>query len=141
MKRRFKGIHIVSKFFTSLFSAGKATAVTIFPFVFYSNRFIAAKQTIRTHETIHIYQQLECSLAGGLIVISGVFFFDRVLVFLPAAFLYYILYGLFYAINLVKYKDRYDAYRNIPFEKEAWKKENQPEYIVFRKLFSWMKEL
>jgi accessory gene regulator protein AgrB len=109
--------------------------------VFYSNRFIAAKQTIRTHETIHIYQQLECSLVGVLIVISGVFFFDQVWVFLPAAFLYYILYGIFYAVNLVKYKDGYDAYCNIPFEKEAWKKENQPEYIVFRKPFSWIKEL
>lgn len=141
MKHHFNGIHIVSKNLTALFSAGQGLAVTIFPFVFYKNKYIKWKQTIQLHEKIHLQQQLECGLAGVLIFISGVVCFDQVLLFLPAVFFYYILYFLLFFINLFRHEDRYKAYENIAFEREAYKHENQTDYLVFRKPFAWLKEL
>ena len=141
MQLHFKGIHIVSKILTRFFSGGRGIAVTIFPFVFYSNKYVKVKQIIQTHETIHIQQQLECGLAGVFLFIIGVVFIDQVLVFLPAVFLYYILYLIMYIVNRIKYRNSFEAYKNIPFEKEAFKNENQVEYPIFRKTFAWLKEL
>lgn len=141
MKLHFKGIHITSQRLTSIFSGGKGIAVTVFPFVFYSNKYIRMKQSIQTHEIIHIQQQMECGLAGVLLFIAGVISLNQVLLCLPAVFLYYIIYAVMYLVNLIKHNDSYKAYENIAFEKESYKNENQAEYPVFRKPFAWLKEL
>ncbi len=140
-RHRFKGIPVVSKRLTSMLSLGSSNVITIFPFVFYKNEYIKMNKTISNHEAIHIQQQIECGVAGLIIFIAGVISFDLFLVFLPAVFLYYILYAVMYVLNLIIYKDDYNAYRNIPFEIEAFNHENQYDYIVFRRWFAWIKDI
>lgn len=67
------------------------------------------------HERIHIRQQQE------LFVIP-----------------FYVLYFLFYFINIFK---KVDSYRNIPFEKEAYANDDNLEYLKTRKKFAWTKYL
>ncbi len=86
--------------------------ITLFPFIIIRR---PLKKLIN-HETIHIYQQLE------LLVIP-----------------FYLLYILMYLYNIVKYRNVFEAYMNIPFEKEAYANENNYTYIKKRKLFSWIK--
>lgn len=68
------------------------------------------------HEKIHIKQQQE------LLVIP-----------------FYLLYGLFWLIGMIKYKgDAAATYFNNPFEKEAFANEEDYEYINKRRLYSWI---
>jgi len=66
------------------------------------------------HERIHIAQQKE---------LLGIFF--------------YILYVLIWVVWLFRYGKK--AYRNLPFEKEAYENAGNSEYLKTRKLFSWIK--
>lgn len=75
-----------------------------------------ADTRMRTHETIHFRQQLE-------------------LLFLP----FYILYGLFYLVGCVRYRDGKKAYRMIPFEQEAYNNEEDESYLAVRRYFAWVK--
>jgi hypothetical protein len=68
------------------------------------------------HEKIHIKQQLE------LLV---VFFF--------------IWYGIEFLIRLVQYKNRREAYYNISFEREAYTKEKDLDYLKQRSFWSFLK--
>ena len=71
----------------------------------------------RRHETIHFQQQLEL---GFLIQ--------------------WILYGLFWLIGLFVYKfDGNKAYRENPFEREAYANERKPTYLPkTRKRYAWV---
>lgn len=74
------------------------------------------KRTIN-HETIHFWQQVEMLFV-----------------------LMWLLYILSYLWNIVKYKGKHDkAYRNIPFEKEAYANDDNLDYLKSRKMFSWVK--
>jgi len=70
----------------------------------------------KTHETIHYKQQLE-------------------LLFLP----FYLLYGLFFLVGLVRYKDGKKAYRMIPFEQEAYDNQADETYLAVRRYYAWTK--
>jgi hypothetical protein len=133
----FKGIHIVSYWFILIFTLNSAEAITLFPFVIYRNKFIKAHEGTRNHETIHIMQQIECGLVG--LVISGFIYFmsGSWLVSLPALLLFYILYLLFFIINLFRFKGR--AYDEIPFERESYLNSNRSVYLGLRKPFAWVK--
>tara|TARA_R110000824_G_scaffold6289_2_gene29090 strand:- start:180 stop:533 length:354 start_codon:yes stop_codon:yes gene_type:complete len=72
--------------------------------------------TEKRHETIHFQQQIEL-----LFVI------------------HWIMYGLFYLIGLYEHKDGEKAYRNNPFELEAYKNQHKKEYLSNRKRFAWLK--
>ena len=72
--------------------------------------------TTRRHETIHYQQQLELLFVGQ-----------------------WILYGLFHLIGLVRYKDGATAYRENPFEREAYANEDHPYYLISRKRYCWWK--
>lgn len=90
--------------------------MAIFPFVFIKKGIRDRKRTIN-HESIHIRQELE------LLVIP-----------------FYLLYLFFYLKNLTFGKMSHrDAYRNIPFEDEAYDNDNDMEYIKKRKPFAWFK--
>jgi hypothetical protein len=53
---------------------------------------------------------------------------------------FYPFYLLFFSLNLIRYKfNFYKAYKNIPFEKEAYKYEANTSYLQHRKLFNWIK--
>lgn len=48
---------------------------------------------------------------------------------------FYILYIIFWFINLFR---KGNAYRNIPFEKEAYKYESDLTYLTNRKKYNWI---
>ena len=89
---------------------------TFFPFVFLSDKKDREYAVLLNHERIHIKQQLE------LLV---VFFF--------------IWYGIEFLIRLVHYKNRREAYYNISFEREAYAKEKDLDYLKQRSFWSFLK--
>ena len=73
---------------------------------------------LRQHETIHFQQQLELLFVGQ-----------------------WILYGLYYLKGLAKYglKNGAMAYRQSPFEVEAYENESVEGYLESRPRFNWLK--
>jgi len=108
---------IYSKTIIKILTFGFARAITIFPFIFLKYDFDKGNPVIINHEKIHIKQQLEL----------GVIFF-------------FILYLLFYAVNLVVYRNHCKAYRNILFEKEAYSNEGNLLYLSQRKRFAYFRK-
>jgi hypothetical protein len=90
--------------------------LTLFPFVILRYEFDKENLVVLNHEKIHIRQQLE-------------------LLILP----FYVLYLGHFFINLIKYKDRNLAYRNIIFEKEAYANEKNLNYLKYRRLWGFLK--
>lgn len=68
------------------------------------------------HERIHDAQQKE-------------------LLYIP----FYLLYIIEWLIRLIKYKNSNRAYKNISFEREAYKYGNDLTYLKNRKPYSWIK--
>lgn len=93
-----------------------ATGMAIFPFILVKRPEIKQHARIINHEYIHLRQQLE-------------------LFILP----FYILYLSHYFINLVRYKNHHQAYLNIVFEREAYQKDFDLNYLNKRKLWSWVR--
>ena len=89
---------------------------TFFPFVFLSDKKDREHAVLLNHERNHTKQQLE------LLV---VFFF--------------IWYGIEFLIRLVQYKNRREAYYNISFEREAYTKEKDLDYLKQRSFWSFLK--
>ena len=86
-------------------------AVSVFIFVFCRGNI---SEETRRHETIHFQQQLEL-----------LFIFQ------------WILYGLFWLVGVVKYRNGRTAYFQNPFEQEAYDKESVKDYLIKRKRYSW----
>ena len=74
-------------------------------------------KTQRRHETIHFHQQSHL----------------RQIV----AHLLELLYAVFWMRGLVRYKDAKRAYRENPFEREAYANERKYTYLEKRPLWSW----
>ena len=72
-------------------------------------------EATRRHETIHFQQQLELLFVGQ-----------------------WILYVSFWLFGLIKYKDGTIAYRENPFEREAYNNDTQVDYLENRKRFNWI---
>ena len=86
-------------------------AITLFPFII--SRGEMSETTIR-HEMIHIEQQRE------LLVI-----------------LFYVLYVWYWLKGKVKGMSNDDAYMNIPFEREAYRKMYDEDYLIKRMRHAW----
>lgn len=107
-----KPIVIISPWFTKLMSVViDVYAITIFPFIVSKEKM---DETTLNHETIHIHQQKE------LLVIP-----------------FYLLYGLYYLIGIIKYKNKQQAYYMIPFEQEAYDNDHNLDYLETRKWYAW----
>ncbi len=90
-------------------------AITLYPFIICKGKM---EQRTRTHEIIHLYQQRELLVIG-----------------------FYFLYVVFWVVELVKTKSFDEAYRRIPFEKEAYANEENVVYPINRKAYSWLRYL
>ena len=90
--------------------------LALLPFVFVKSHQLATKPFLINHERIHLRQQAE-------------------LLWLPFLVLYFLNYG----INLLRYRNRDLAYRNIVFEREAYEMDKDLNYLQHRKLFAFMK--
>ena len=90
--------------------------LTIFPFVFLSDKKDKVNLALLNHEKIHIRQQME------LLV---VFFF--------------IWYGIEFLVRWLQYKNRREAYVNISFEREAYANEKDLDYLKKRSFWNFLK--
>jgi len=90
--------------------------MTVFPFVILRERKDAVLPVLMNHERIHIRQQLE-------------------LLIVP----FFVWYLMEYLFRLAQYRNRFQAYRNISFEREAYANESDPNYLKHRKIFAFLK--
>jgi|SRR5690606_18167265 len=90
--------------------------LTLFPFIFLLRKEDKRNKVLINHEKIHIRQQLE------LLV-----------------FPFFIWYGIEFLIRLVQFKNWSRAYRNISFEREAYTKEKDLDYLKKRSFWNFLK--
>lgn len=96
----------------------KVDGMALFPFILVRKADHQTNPSLINHEKIHLVQQLE-------------------LLIIP----FYLLYLANYVINLGRYRNHDRAYRNIVFEKEAYSKGSQLDYLKRRPLWAWRKFL
>ncbi len=92
--------------------------IALWPFIVVKDPFLKGDEVFINHEKIHLRQQAE------LLVVP-----------------FYIVYLLEYILRLIQYKNSQDAYRNISFEREAYQKEEDLDYLKNRKPWSFVKYL
>lgn len=100
--------------FLSKFAPIEIYAISLGLIIFCREKF---NDRTRIHETIHYRQWLELAFVGFII-----------------------LYPAFWLLNLLKGMSGKDAYRNIPFEKEAYDNERDMGYLFRRKHFAWARK-
>jgi len=89
--------------------------MAVFPFVVLKYDFDKANKTFVNHERIHLKQQIE-------------------LLIIP----FFAWYFFEYLFRLVQYKNKDLAYRNISFEREAYEKETDLNYLKNRSFFQFL---
>lgn len=94
----------------------KVSAMALFPFILIQRPQFKHDQKLIRHETIHLYQELE-------------------LIIIP----FYIIYLFNYLINLCRYRDHDKAYFHIMFEREAYQREADINYLKHRPFWAWIK--
>lgn len=92
--------------------------LTIFPFVFLKSKHLKKDLVLVNHEKIHLRQQIE-------------------LLIVP----FYMVYGIEFLIRFSHYKSWHLAYRNISFEREAYKNEQRLDYLKHRPFWRFLKYL
>lgn len=103
------------KYWVIIFSNLTANAIAVYPFILLKSKDQKQDEVLINHEKIHLRQQIE-------------------LLILP----FYFLYLFNYLINLLKYKNHFQAYYNISFEKEAYRFEKELNYLSNRRRYSWI---
>ena len=88
-------------------------AIALGPFIFCRSEM---DQLVRNHETIHYHQQLELLIFGQ-----------------------WLLYVFYWLKGLIIYKDGAVAYRESPFEREAYDNDQNLDYLKNRERFAWRK--
>ena len=92
--------------------------LTVYPFIFLKKSILKNDRYLINHEKIHLQQQKE---------MAWLFFFCW--------------YLMEYLFRLIQFKNHTKAYRNISFEKEAYKNEGNFNYLLERKKFSFINYL
>ncbi|HYV92282.1 MAG TPA: hypothetical protein VE978_10880 [Chitinophagales bacterium] len=87
--------------------------MALYPFIILRDKKFLDDPVIMNHERIHHRQEVELGI-------------------IP----FYVLYLLNYFVNSLRYPTRYEAYRNIIFEREAYSNEADFDYLNKRKWFS-----
>lgn len=91
-------------------------AITIYPFIVLKHKRQKDDMILINHEKIHLRQQLELLVIG-----------------------FYLWYFIEFLLRLIKFKNWYRAYLNISFEREAYKNENDLNYLKSRSFWSFFK--
>ncbi len=92
--------------------------VSIWPFIILKNKKFKNDSILLNHEKIHLRQQAELFLVG-----------------------FYLWYLIEYLIRILQYKNRALAYRNISFEREAYRNELNMNYTLSRQLWGFLNYL
>lgn len=87
--------------------------MNLFGLIFARKEYGELDEITKNHEAIHTAQMKE-------------------MLYLP----FYLLYGVEYLLKLIKYHDGYKAYKNISFEREAYRYERQLDYLNGRQHFA-----
>lgn len=89
--------------------------ITIFPFMFLKYKALKANTILINHEKIHLRQQIE-------------------LLIIP----FFIIYVFEFLIRLIQYKNWNLAYRNISFEREAYRNEKHLDFLKKRRIWNFI---
>lgn len=92
------------------------TGITLYPFIIYKNAKEDVPEDVHNHEMIHIYQQSELWVLG-----------------------FYVLYFYYWLKNKIEGQGNLHAYANIPFELEAYRNQNNMDYLSTREKGAWKK--
>ena len=90
--------------------------MTLWPFVVLKHHSLKEDAVFLNHEKIHLRQQAELLI---------VFF--------------YIWYALEFLLRWLQFGNRYKAYRNISFEREAYYHESEMDYLKKRNIYRFLK--
>lgn len=93
----------------------KPAGMALYPFILVKRKELKKDEVLIRHEQIHMLQQKE-------------------LLVLP----FYLVNLLCYLYNLVRFRKHHAAYMQIPFEREAYRHENEPDYLKKRKFWAWL---
>lgn len=89
--------------------------ITLFPFVFLKYRELKENVVLVNHEKIHLQQQIE-------------------LLIVP----FFIVYTTEFLMRLIQYKNWKKAYKNISFEREAYKNEADLKFLKTRRFWNFI---
>ncbi|QAA81776.1 hypothetical protein EI546_08605 [Aequorivita sp. H23M31] len=92
--------------------------ISIWPFVILRHQSLVNDAVFLNHERIHLKQQLELFI---------IFF--------------YLWYSVEFLFRWIYYRDRYQAYKNISFEREAYFNECNIHYLKSRSIWSFLNYL
>ncbi|MEA4917108.1 hypothetical protein SDC9_197822 [bioreactor metagenome] len=93
-------------------------AINLFGIIFARKEESGLDERILTHESVHTRQMIELLVIG-----------------------FYIWYVMEWLLKWIRYKDRYTAYRNICFEREAYDNDTDPFYPKQRSRYAFIKYL
>lgn len=105
---------VISKFLVPKHYLG----LSVWPFIFLKHKALKQDEVLINHERIHMRQQLE-------------------LLILP----FYMFYVLEFLWRIYQYKSWHLAYRHISFEREAYSKEKDLNYLKSRPFWSFISYL
>lgn len=111
-------IRINSRFWVKVLTLGFASAIALYPFVFIKSKDLWEDRVLVNHEMIHLRQQIEMLIL-----------------------FFYMFYVMEFLVRLIRYRSRYEAYRNISFEREAFSNGADPRYLRNRKFWAFIKYL
>jgi hypothetical protein len=94
----------------------KFAGITLWPFIILKDKQLKEDVVFINHERIHLKQQLE------LLVL-----------------LFYVWYIIEFIIRLFQYKNRFKAYKNISFEREAYGNQKDLNYLKKRSFWKFVK--
>ncbi len=106
---------ITSKKILKILTRGTAHAMAVYPFILLENKSLKSDTKLLNHERIHLHQQREL----------------LILVF-------YFLYFTEYFIRRVQYRSHHEAYLNISFEREAYRNQDNLDYLTSRPRWSFL---
>lgn len=92
--------------------------VSLWPFVILKDKYFKNDLILLNHEKIHLRQQAELLLVG-----------------------FYVWYLIEYVVRIIQFKNRYMAYRNISFEREAYRNELNMNYTKSRGFWRFLNYL
>ncbi|SDR76157.1 hypothetical protein [Christiangramia echinicola] len=96
--------------------SGRFKGISLWPFVFLESDQLKKDEFFLNHEKIHLRQQLE------LLVLF-----------------FYVWYTIEFFIRYLDCRDGMLAYRNISFEREAYRRENDIDYLKKRPFWAFLK--
>jgi len=98
--------------------SGRFKGISLWPFVILQDKQLKKDRFFLNHEKIHLRQQLE------LLVIF-----------------FYVWYAIEFFVRYIDCRDGMLAYRNISFEREAYRKEHDLNYLKKRSFWAFLKFL